>query len=226
MGTDARAARCDVVISSAWGEAMVHEQAGRAYAGAMARAKLELPAPPPEEATPAARVSLMARWSAACAGARVPPALQRKWWRRLRDLHCDPVCQPTTPPSHVGELSLRALPASSPRYLPTRSPRRQCRALPRAGAPLPQLDAPRRDLRAARRLPRLARAAAPPRLRHLLPRQHLRAHCQGQRAPLGTGTPHRVAHGTRQVALLHGMVVLLLVVHGIWLGARRSSTTT
>ena len=118
MGTDARAARCDVVISSAWGEAMVHEQAGRAYAGAMARAKLELPAPPPEEATPAARVSLMARWSAACAGARVAPALQGKWWRRLRDLHCDPVCQPTTPPSHVGELSLRALPDISPRGLP------------------------------------------------------------------------------------------------------------
>ena len=190
MGTDARAARCDVVLSSAWGETMVHEQAGRAYAGATARAKLELPAPPPEEATPAARVSLMARWSAACTGARMAPALQRKWWRRLRDLHCDPVRRPP----HLQRTSARSpheISARSPHEVfPRGLPAVQCRTLPRAGAPLPHLDAPRRDLREARRPPRLAGAAAPPRLRHLLPRQHLRAHRQGERAPLGTGTRH------------------------------------
>ena len=183
MGTDARAARCDVVLSSAWGEAMVHEQAGRAYAGATARAKLELPAPPPDEATPAARVSLMTRWSAACAGARVAPALQRKWWRRLRDLHCDPVRHPPylqrTLARSPHEISPRTLGEVSPRGIRTSSPCRQCRTLPRAGAPLPHPDAPGRDLRAARRPLRLARAAAPPRLRHVLSRQHLRAHRQG-----------------------------------------------
>lgn len=112
MGTDARAARCDIVLSSAWGEEAVREQAGRAYAGATARAKLELPTPPPEEATPAARASLMARWSAACAGARVAPSLQRKWWRRLRDLHCDPVRHSphprrisNAPPRHLSVIS-------------------------------------------------------------------------------------------------------------------------
>ena len=105
MGTDSRAARCDVVLSSAWGEEMVHEQAGRAYAGATARAKLELPAPPPEEATPAACASLMARWSAACGGAHVTPSLQRKWWRKLRDLHCDPVRHPPHLQRTSGEKS-------------------------------------------------------------------------------------------------------------------------
>ena len=98
------------------------------------------------------------------------------------------------------EISPRTLGEISPRGIRTRPPCRQCRTLPRAGAPLPHPDAPGRDLRAARRPLRLARAAAPPRLRHVLSRQHLRAHRQGQRAPLGTGTRHSTRHGSRHTA--------------------------
>lgn len=90
MGTDERAARCDVVVSSAWGEAALLEQVARALAGAERRATLQLP-PPADEGSDAARASLQARWTAACAGAGIAAPLQRKWWRRLRELHCDNV---------------------------------------------------------------------------------------------------------------------------------------
>jgi len=102
MGTDARAARCDLVVSSAWGEAALLEQVARALAGAERRATLQLP-PPADEGSAAARASLQARWGAACAGANVAAPLQRKWWRRLRDLHCDNVRWYHTL-THLGEV--------------------------------------------------------------------------------------------------------------------------
>ena len=111
-----RARRVRVVISSAWGEAMVHEQAGRAYAGAMARAKLSARTAA-RGGDAAARLAHGALERGVRGRARAPRAAAQVVAQAAR-----PALRPGVPTHHAPIARGRALPASSPCELSPISP--------------------------------------------------------------------------------------------------------